>query len=204
MKKYYLIFLSIFTLFSCSSNVDEAEVKKAQQFFESVFQDQVLDSPEFQASLGFKSNYDKWDDITWQASRKRAYRAKDDLDYLEKNIDFDKLDENTKISYRLMEKRLQRAIDNDKFIFHGYMITHRGGKHSSIPSCRREMACTGASKARVHEYALKRVRRIAAVLACAHATVCLRLGIRYWSDRGSLGRRERGARARLGQDGLQT
>jgi uncharacterized protein (DUF885 family) len=114
--------------------VDEEEVKKARQFFESVFQDTVLDSPEFQASLGYKSNYDKWDDITWQASRQRAYRAKDDLDYLEKNIDFDKLDENTKISYRLMVKRLQRKIDNDNFIFHNYLITHRGGKHSSIPS----------------------------------------------------------------------
>ena len=134
MFKRLLFIILPFLLFSCTSNVDEAEVKKARQFFESVFQDTVLDSPEFQASLGYKSNYDKWDDITWQASRQRAYRAKDDLDYLEKNIDFDKLDENTKISYRLMVKRLQRTIDNDNFIFHNYLITHRGGKHSRIPS----------------------------------------------------------------------
>ena len=134
MYKKLLFIILPFLLFSCTSNVDEAEVKKARQFFESVFQDSVLDSPEFQASLGYKSNYDKWDDITWQASRQRAYRAKDDLDYLEKNIDFDKLDENTKISYRLMVKRLQRTIDNDNFIFHNYLITHRGGKHSRIPS----------------------------------------------------------------------
>ena len=134
MFKKLLFIILPFLLFSCTSNVDEAEVKKARQFFESVFQDTVLDSPEFQASLGYKSNYDKWDDITWQASRQRAYRAKDDLDYLEKNIDFDKLDENTKISYRLMVKRLQRTIDNDNFIFHNYLITHRGGKHSRIPS----------------------------------------------------------------------
>ena len=134
MFKRLLFIILPFLLFSCTSSVDEAEVKKARQFFESVFQDTVLDSPEFQASLGYKSNYDKWDDITWQASRQRAYRAKDDLDYLEKNIDFDKLDENTKISYRLMVKRLQRTIDNDNFIFHNYLITHRGGKHSRIPS----------------------------------------------------------------------
>ena len=134
MYKKLLFIILPFLLISCSSNVDEVEVKKARQFFESVFQDTVLDSPEFQASLGYKSNYDKWDDITWQASRQRAYRAKDDLDYLEKNIDFDKLDENTKISYRLMVKRLQRTIDNDNFIFHNYLITHRGGKHSRIPS----------------------------------------------------------------------
>ena len=92
MYKKLLFIILPFLLFSCTSNVDEAEVKKARQFFESVFQDSVLDSPEFQASLGYKSNYDKWDDITWQASRQRAYRAKDDLDYLEKNIYFDKLD----------------------------------------------------------------------------------------------------------------
>ena len=134
MFKKLLIIIIPFLLFSCSSRVDEAEVKKARQFFESVFQDNVLESPEFQASLGYKSNYDKWDDITWQASRQRAYRAKDDLAYLEKNIDFDKLDEGSKISYRLMVKRLQRTIDNDNFIFHNYLITHRGGKHSSIPS----------------------------------------------------------------------
>ena len=134
MFKKLLIIIIPFLLFSCSSRVDEVEVKKARQFFESVFQDNVLESPEFQASLGYKSNYDKWDDITWQASRQRAYRAKDDLAYLEKNIDFDKLDESSKISYRLMVKRLQRTIDNDNFIFHNYLITHRGGKHSSIPS----------------------------------------------------------------------
>ena len=134
MFKKLLLIIIPFILFSCTSDVDEVEIKKANQFFESIFQDRVLDSPEFQASLGYKSNYDKWDDITWQNSRRKAKQAIDDLAYLRENINFDKLDETTKISYLLMEKRLQRTIDNDKFIFHGYMITHRGGKHSSIPS----------------------------------------------------------------------
>ena len=61
-------------------------------------------------------------------------REGNDLDYLHKDIDYQNLDESTKISYRLMEKRLQRTIDNDNYIFHNYMITHRGGKHSQIPS----------------------------------------------------------------------
>ena len=133
MLKKLFIFVP-FLFFSCTSSVDENEIKRANQFFESVFQDAVLDSPEFQASLGYKSNYDKWDDITWQKSRTKAKQSINDLKFLRENINYDKLDEPTKISYRLMEKRLQRTIDNDKFIFHGYMITHRGGKHSSIPS----------------------------------------------------------------------
>jgi uncharacterized protein (DUF885 family) len=134
VKKIISLMLISVIFYSCTSNVNEAEVKKARQFFESVFQDQVLDSPEFQASLGYKSNYDKWDDITWIKSRNVAMRAADDLKYLKKFINYDKLDFNTKISYRLMEKKLTRIIDNDKFIFHDYLITHRGGKHSSIPS----------------------------------------------------------------------
>ena len=133
MLKKLFIFVP-FLFFSCTSSVDENEIKRANQFFESVFQDAVLDSPEFQASLGYKSNYDKWDDITWQKSRTKAKQSINDLKFLRENINYDKLDEPTKISYRLMEKRLQRTIDNDKFIFHGYMITPRGGKHSSIPS----------------------------------------------------------------------
>ena len=54
MFKRLLFIILPFLLFSCTSNVDEAEVKKARQFFESVFQDTVLDSPEFQASLVYK------------------------------------------------------------------------------------------------------------------------------------------------------
>ena len=134
LKKNIILIVASLIFISCNGNVDEIEVKKARQFFESVFQDQVIDSPEFQASLGYKSNYDKWDDLTWQAFRKKSKRAADDLVYLKKNINFDKLDENTKISYKLMEKKLQRSIDSDNFIFHGYPVTHRGGKHSSIPS----------------------------------------------------------------------
>ena len=73
IKKLLTIFIPL-VLFSCAEKVDEAEVKKAQQFFESVFQDYVLESPEFQASLGYKSNYDQWDDITWKSSKIKARR----------------------------------------------------------------------------------------------------------------------------------
>ena len=134
MKKNYLYVLFLFFLFSCSSNVDETEIKKANQFFESIFQDRVLDSPEFQSRLGYKSNYDQWDDISWPKRRDDARNAVYDLDYLRSNVDIQKLDEKTKISYRLMEKSLQRIIDADEYLFRSYLITHRGGRHSSIPS----------------------------------------------------------------------
>ncbi len=133
MKK--LVLLTLFFLASCStSKVDEVAIKEANQFFESIFQDQVLDSPQFQTTLGYKSNYDKWDDITWEFRRSQSKQSKFDLAFLKKNIQYDKLDSDTQISYKVMEKRLQRSIDVDKFIFNDYPVTHRGGIHSSIPS----------------------------------------------------------------------
>ena len=140
MTKYIKLLLLIFVLQffganGCtSSKVDQDEIKKANQFFESIFQDVVLDSPEFQSRLGYKSNYNQWDDITWPKRRKNARDAVVDLEYLRKNINFNKLDSKTKISYRLIEKSFQRTIEADEFLFRNYLITHRGGKHSSIPS----------------------------------------------------------------------
>jgi uncharacterized protein (DUF885 family) len=133
--KYTALLAFLLIINACTGlKVDQDEIKEANQFFESIFQDRVLDSPEFQSRLGYKSNYDQWDDISWPKRRKDARDAAFDLEYLNEHININKLDGKTAISYRLMEKSLQRTIDADKYLFRGYMVTHRGGKHSSIPS----------------------------------------------------------------------
>ena len=133
MKKFFILLL-LFFIGCTGTNVSDDEVKKANQFFESIFLDQVQDSPEFQTRLGYKSNYDQWDDITWEERRRKIKKAKSNLKYLHDNIDYDKLDEPAKISYRLIERRFERQIESSDYIFNSYPITHRGGKHSSIPS----------------------------------------------------------------------
>ena len=133
MRKLF-IFLLLFFIGCTGTNVSDDEVKKANQFYESIFLDQVQDSPEFQTRLGYKSNYDQWDDITWKERRRKIKKAMSNLKYLHDNIDYDKLDEAAKISYRLIERRFERQIESSDYIFNSYPITHRGGKHSSIPS----------------------------------------------------------------------
>ena len=133
MKKFFILLL-LFFIGCTGTKVSEDEIKEANQFFESIFLDQVQESPEFQTRLGYKSNYDQWDDITWEQRRKKIRNAISNLKYLHDTIDYDKLDEATKISYRLIERRFERQIESNDYIFNSYPVTHRGGKHSSIPS----------------------------------------------------------------------
>ena len=133
MKKFFILLL-LFFIGCTGTKVSEDEIKEANQFFESIFLDQVQESPEFQTRLGYKSNYDQWDDITWEQRRKKIRNAIFNLKYLHDTIDYDKLDEATKISYRLIERRFERQIESNDYIFNSYPVTHRGGKHSSIPS----------------------------------------------------------------------
>ena len=133
MKKFFILLL-LFFIGCTGTKVSEDEIKEANQFFESIFLDQVQESPEFQTRLGYKSNYDQWDDITWEQRKRKIRKGIYNLKYLHDTIDYDKLDEATKISYRLIERRFERQIESNDYIFNSYPITHRGGKHSSIPS----------------------------------------------------------------------
>ena len=133
MKKFFILLL-LFFIGCTGTKVSEDEIKEANQFFESIFLDQVQESPEFQTRLGYKSNYDQWDDITWEQRRSKIRKGIYNLKYLHDTIDYDKLDEATKISYRLIERRFERQIESNDYIFNSYPVTHRGGKHSSIPS----------------------------------------------------------------------
>ena len=133
MKKFFILLL-LFFIGCTGTKVSEDEIKEANQFFESIFLDYVQESPEFQTRLGYKSNYDQWDDITWEQRKRKIRKAIYNLKYLHDTIDYDKLDEATKISYRLIERRFERQIESNDYFFNSYPVTHRGGKHSSIPS----------------------------------------------------------------------
>ena len=133
MKKFFILLL-LFFIGCTGTKISKDEIKEANQFFESIFLDYVQESPEFQTRLGYKSNYDQWDDITWEARKKKIRKANHNLKYLHDTIDYDKLDEAAKISYRLIERRFERQIESNDYFFNSYPVTHRGGKHSSIPS----------------------------------------------------------------------
>ena len=111
-----------------------AESKKANAFFENVFNEAVDRDPMRQSYMGIKKDYDKWTDINDEHAQKELEITKANLDSLHKNIRFDALDEQTKLSYRLYEYQSNEQIDNFKWRFHNYPVNQMGGLHSEIPS----------------------------------------------------------------------
>lgn len=111
-----------------------AESKKVNAFFDRVFDAAVDRDPMHQSYLGIKKDYDKWTDISDEHAQKELDITKANLDSLHKNFDIEKLDEQTKISYRLFENDCNQEIDNFKWRFHNYPVNQMEGLQSSLPA----------------------------------------------------------------------
>ncbi|MDN3652203.1 DUF885 domain-containing protein [Thalassotalea ponticola] len=113
--------------------VAETESQRLNAFFEKVFMDTVMRSPQMQTYLGIRKDYDKWDEFTEQRSAEDLQFAKDNLAALAE-FDYDKLDDQTKISYQLAKSSLEQEINSYKWRHHNYPVNQMFGIHSNIPS----------------------------------------------------------------------
>jgi uncharacterized protein (DUF885 family) len=111
-----------------------AESRKANAFFDRVFDARIDRDPMQQSLFGIKKDYGKWQDISEANAEKELEITKQALDSLHRNFNPDLLDEQTKISYRLFEKGCQEGIDNFKWHLYDYPVTQMGGLHADIPT----------------------------------------------------------------------
>ena len=109
------------------------ESEKANRLFDDIFDRQVERDPVSQTYLGIKTDYDKWNDLseTFQAREHAHNRA--DLKSLQ-DIDQSKLDEQTLLSYQLLEQDLRQLIEDYRWRHHNYPVNQMRGVHSQIPA----------------------------------------------------------------------
>lgn len=119
---------------SYSAEEITAESKKANEWFDKKFDEGVDRSPMYQTFLGIKKDYDKWDDITDEYAKKNLEITKADLAELKSSINYNMLDEQTKVSYDLWAQQAQDQIDQFEFRHHNYPLHQMRGLHSNIPS----------------------------------------------------------------------
>ena len=110
------------------------ESEKANAYFEKIFQERLDRSPEFKMWLGIKEDQGHWDDNSERAARVNFARIKNELRWLKNNIDYEKLDTQTQLSYDLFVYELERSIANHKYRYHNYPFNQMHGLQSGVPA----------------------------------------------------------------------
>ncbi len=111
-----------------------AESKRANEFFDQSFEQILERHPQFQAQLGIKKNYDKWDDRSDAADLKDLALRKEQLAKLRSDFDLKALDQQTQLSYRIFEREVERETEGSKWRFHTYPVNQMYGAHSEVPT----------------------------------------------------------------------
>lgn len=110
------------------------EIEKANEFFEEVFNERVARSPEFQARLGIKDDYDEWDDISPAFEAETLEIAKRRLAELRETIDYERLDRQTQLSYDLFVDETEKQIEGYAYRLHDYPVNQMFGAQSRVPA----------------------------------------------------------------------
>lgn len=110
------------------------ESARANAFFDRSF-DELLDGdPEHQTYLGIKKDYGKWTDRSDSFQVRQLAVVRRQLEELKKTINFDKLDDQSQLSYRLFEYDAQEHIAAFPWRFHNYPVNQMDGIQSGAPA----------------------------------------------------------------------
>ena len=111
-----------------------AESKRANEFFEKCFDEYIARHPQAAAQLGLKTDYDKWDDISDAQVAADLATQLSNLATLKRDFDFDALDPQTQLSYKLFENEAQRDAEGFRFRLDGYPVNQMYGLHTGAPT----------------------------------------------------------------------
>jgi len=111
-----------------------AESAKANAFFERVFDENVARSPMFMTQLGMKTDYDKWDDLSEARELEDFELGVKQFAELKRTINYDLLDDQARVSYRMFVRDAERSIEGWRWRYHSYPLNQMSGLHSDVPA----------------------------------------------------------------------
>lgn len=139
-----LLVLSVSTIFlgclMASGSVEApsskrlSESEKVSAFFDRVFDEAVDRYPEWQTYLGIKKDYGEWSDRSDERAKEDLEITMANLAELKETIDYDALDERTKVSYRMWVESAEQDIRNFKYRKYNYPVNQMFGRHTGVPS----------------------------------------------------------------------
>ncbi|MEH6407209.1 MAG: DUF885 domain-containing protein [Leeuwenhoekiella sp.] len=144
MKIPHQIYFGLFCilLLSCKEEIDKTystediatASENLNEWLDAQFEEGVADSPEFQTSLGRKTNYDQWDDISSDKMAADLARNKERLDYLTSEYNLEELDSSAQLSYKLYKLNLENEIEDYEYRFYNYPVNQMFGLHTTVPT----------------------------------------------------------------------
>jgi len=90
-------------------------------FFEEAFEAELMRSPIYLTFLGRRERYGEWDDFSDEAADLNTQIARDELNRLHNDFDFEALSPVMQVSYLIFEHDKQATIDADEFRNQGYL-----------------------------------------------------------------------------------
>lgn len=143
----YLLFLSsLFFVNSAYSEVtqpgdsdrrqviSDSENQLAEKLFEEAFQMRLSRNPEFQTRLGIHGKDDKWNDISYRFRKETYDLGNAQWKKISKTLNFESLDYQNKLSYRLMAYNNKKAREGLQYWYHDYLMDQMHGVHAAIPA----------------------------------------------------------------------
>ncbi len=110
------------------------ENARLDDWFEARFKESVRAYPQRLTSLGIDERQDEWNDPSRAYSLEQLDKSREALEEMRAGFDFDKLDANRQLSYRLFEKNVKDDIAGRKWWDHNYTYTQMRGAHASLPT----------------------------------------------------------------------
>ena len=150
LAPHTLILAAVLTLGACSQasdaptpkseatavtdTVSMSENEKLDKWFEDRFLENVRAYPQFMTSLGIDERQDEWNDPSRSYQLEQLDKTRQAVADMREMFDYDALDEDGQLSYRLFEKNADDALEGRKWWDHGYTYTQMRGSHSSMPT----------------------------------------------------------------------
>lgn len=117
-----------------SPNEVAAESKRANEFFDKCWDENLARHPMDESFYGIKTHYDQLEDLSDEKAAADLDVEKRQLADLKKNFKFDALDPQTQLSWKIFERQVQRDEEEFRFRNNVYVVSQMRGMHAHLPT----------------------------------------------------------------------
>jgi uncharacterized protein (DUF885 family) len=143
---------------SGAAKAGDTESQRFAAYLESVYQRNLVASPQMATEFGSKAGDDRWDDTSEAALAAEAKRVRGEMQAVKTRFEYAKLDPASQLQYRVFLDEHQLLLDRYRWRDHFYALNQIVGLHIDIPG-----TLTGNQQLQTEQDARAYIQRIRAV-----------------------------------------